>query len=227
MGQGSINANCSGRKQMFISAIALPAAVMLAVILSSCAHTKFLNTWRDPAYAGHPKKVLVHSVGRDPTVKTMFENHLVEQLKEHGVAAVAGHKFLPDTLVVDREAIRQLVKEKGMDAVFIAGPTNRKDLESLRPGELSYAATVYEGQVENYDSFSAFVNGSVYSAGTYAGEEVFVEMVLYDARSNRRIWSALSRTRIWDTEVDEIKPAVSRVVEMLVDEKIIPEKEQQ
>jgi hypothetical protein len=65
------------------------------------------------------------------------------------------------------------------------------------------------------------VNGVVYSAGTYAGEEISVEMVLYDVGSNRRIWSALSRTYIWDTGVDEIKPAVSRVVEMLVKEKII------
>jgi hypothetical protein len=207
---------------MFMRAGAVLTSVLLVVALLACAKTKFLNSWRDPAYSGYPKKVLVHSVGRSPTVKMMFENHLVEQLKAHGVAGVAGHDFLPDSLVIKQEAIRQLAGEKGVDAVFIAGPTNRKDLESLRPGEQSYAAAVYEGDVEDYDSFTAFVNGVVYSAGTYAGEEVSVEMVLYDISSNKRIWSALSRTYIWDTGVDEIKPAVSRVVDMLVDAKIIP-----
>ena len=203
--------------------VVVSACVLLgAVVLSSCAHTKVLNSWRDPAYTGQPKKILVHSVGRDPTVKTMFENKLVEQLEAHGVDALASYEFLPDTLIVNREAIRRLVKEKGMDAVFIAGPTNRKDLQSLRPGEHSYASVVYEGQEEDYDSFSAFVNGAVYSVGTYAGEEVFVEMVLYDVNSNKRIWSTLSRSRIWDSAVDEVKPAVNQVVEMLVAEKIIP-----
>lgn len=220
--RGLIHANGFGKKCILILANVLLTPVVLAAVLSSCAHTKFLHTWRDPAYTGQPKKILVHSVGRSPTVRTMFENQLVEQLKAHGVAALAGHEFLPDTMVVNREAIRQLVKEKGMDAVFIAGPTNRKDLESLRPGELSYAAAVYEGTVQDYDSFTAFVNGVVYSAGTYAGEEVFMEMVLFDGSSNRPIWSALSRTHVWDTGVDEIKPAVDRVVELLADEKVIP-----
>jgi hypothetical protein len=152
----------------------------------------------------------------------MFENKLVEQLEAHGVDALAGYEFLPDTLVVNSEAIRRLVKEKGMDAVFIAGPTNRKDLESLRPGETSYASGLYEGQVESYDRFSAFVTGAVYSAGSYEGEEIFVETVLYDVGSGKRIWSALSRSRIWDSAVDEIEPAVNRIVEMLVADKIIP-----
>lgn len=53
-------------------------------------------------------------------------------------------------------------------------------------------------------------------------EDVLVEMVLYDVRSNKRIWSALSRTYIRDTGVEVIKPAASRIVEMLAAEKIIP-----
>lgn len=212
----------SFRTGTFMRAGAVLTSVLLVVAASACAKTKFMNDWRDPAYTGRPKKILVHSVGKDPTVKTMFENRLVEQFEAHGVDALAGYEFLPDTLVVNSEAIRRLVREKGMDAVFIAGPTNRKDLESLRPGETSYASGLYEGQVENYDRFSAYVTGAVSSAGSYEGEEVFVEMVLYDVGSNKRIWSALSRSRIWDSAVDEIDPAVSRIVEMLVAEKIIP-----
>lgn len=217
-----LKSNVFERNRVVARACVLLGAVMLAVVFSSCAHTKVLNTWRDPAYTGQPKKILVHSVGRDPTVRIMFENQLVERLGKHGVAAIASHEFLPGTLVVNRDALRQLVETKGMDAVFIAGPTNRKDLQSLRPGEMSYAAVVYEGEVSDYDSFTAFVNGVVYSTSTYAGEEVFLEMTLYDAKTKKRIWSTLSRSRIWDTAVDEIKPAVSRVEKMLVDAKIIP-----
>ena len=202
--------------------------IVLAVALSSCAYTNFQDTSRDPAYSGQPKKILVHSVGRtpvaraSPTLSTMFENEVVEQLEQHGVGALAGHEFLSDSVVSDEEAIKQLVKDKGVDAVFIAGPTNRKDLETLRPGETSYAAGLFEGQMEDYDRFSAFVNGAVNSAGTYAGKKVLLEMVLYDVRSGRRIWSALSRTYIWDIPVDAIKPMVGQIAEMLSAERIIP-----
>jgi hypothetical protein len=201
---------------------ALLGLVLFAVSLLCCSPTKFVNAWRDSSYQGHPRKVLVHSVGRNPTVRTIFENELVEQFGQHGVDALASHTFLPESAVVNREAVKRLVEAKGCDALFIAGPTNRKELESLRPGEQSYAFAIYEGQVEDYDSFNAFVNGSVHSAGTYAGEKVFTEMALYDAASKKRIWSALSRTYVWDTPVKEIKPVVSRIVEMLADENIIP-----
>ena len=120
---------------MFMRAGAVLTSVVLVVALLACAKTKFLNAWRDPAYQGRPVKVLVHTLAKSPTVKIMFENRLVEQLGKHGVAALAGHEFLPDSLVVNREAVMRVVREKGIDAVFIAGPTNRKDLESLRPGE--------------------------------------------------------------------------------------------
>ena len=206
----------------------LLATAVLAVALSSCAYTKFQDTSRDPAYSGQPKKILIHGVGRNPTVRTsptlrtIFEDQLVEQLEQHGVGALAGHEFLADSVVLNREAIKQLVKDKEVDAVFIAGPTNRKDLETLRPGETSYAVGLYEGQMEDYDRFSTFVNGAVNSAGTYAGKKVLLEMVLYDVRSDRRIWSALSRWYMWDTSVDAIKPMAAQIVEVLSAEKIIP-----
>lgn len=202
--------------------------IVLAVVLSSCAYTKFRDTSRDPAYSGRPKKILVQSVGRNPTVRTshtlrtIFEDQLVEELEQRGVGALAGHEFLTDSVAIDRDALKQLVKDKEFDAVFIAGPTNRKDLATLRPGEMSYAAGLYEGRMEDYDRFSAFANGAVNSAGTYAGKKVLMEMVLYDARSGRRIWSALSRWYVWDTSVDAIKPMVAGIVEVLSDEKIVP-----
>ena len=86
----------------------------------------------------------------------------------------------------------------------------------------SYAGGLYEAQAENYDSFTAFVNGAVSSAGSYAGEDITLEMVLYDVRSNKRIWSALSRWYVWDSAVDDIQPAVNEIIEKLSAEKIIP-----
>lgn len=193
--------------------------VALAVAFSSCAHTKITSTWKDPAYQGHPKKILVHVMSVNPTVKIIFENQLVSQFEKHGMDALASHGLLPDDLVLDREAMRKLVREREIDTVFVAGPTNRKDLNTLRPGEVSYASAVYS---DPGDNTFASVSGFVYSPGTYAEEDVSAEMVLYDVSAKKRIWSALSKTYVWNTRTEEIKPAVQLIIDKLVAEKIIP-----
>jgi hypothetical protein len=196
----------------------LPAA-LLAVLLSSCAHTKIIATWKDPQYQGHPQKILVHVMAQSPTVRIMAENQLAEQFEKHGMAALVSHNFLPDDLVIHREAIKKLVQEKGIDTIFIAGPTNRKDLQTLRPGEVSYAVAVYG---ETDEGFSMAAAGFVYTPGTYAEQNVTAEMVLYDVGEKKRIWSALSKTYVWNTRAEEVKPVVQKIIKMLVDEKIIP-----
>ena len=76
--------------------------------------------------------------------------------------------------------------------------------------------------MEDYDRFDSFVKGSLNSTGTYAGKKVLMELVVYDVKLNRRIWSALTSTYIWDTPADAVKPMVSDIVQKLSREKIIP-----
>jgi len=193
-------------------------ALTLAVLLSSCAHIRLSDTWKDPGYQGHPQKVLVLAMARSKTVEIMFENQLVEQLERHGLIAVAGHDVLPDDLALQREALKRAVKEKDIDTIFIAGPTNRQDLKALRPGERSYADEAFaDPSTGNYLNYG----GPSYDSGIYV-KHVNVEMVLYDVRLNKRIWSALGDIKIWDTPEKEIQPAVKHIMEVLISEKIIP-----
>jgi hypothetical protein len=198
--------------------VLLPA-VALAVALLSCAHTKIISTWKDPEHQGYPKKILVYDMAVSPDVKIISENLFVEQFEKHGVSALASHKFLPDDLVIDKEALKKIIKEQEIDTVFIGGPRNRKDLQTLRPGSVSYQSAVY---ADPDDGFYAAVSGFAYTPGTYAEEEVAWELVIYDVSTRKRIWSALSETYVANTRVEEIKPVVDRIMEMLVADKIIP-----
>jgi hypothetical protein len=191
----------------------------LAVMLSSCAHTKIISTWKDPGYQGHPRRILVHVIARNPTAKIMLENQLAEQFEKHGLTALVSHDFLPDQLTIDKEAIKKLVKEKDIDTLFFGAPTNRTDLESLRPGQMSYGTAVYENPDDN---FYAAVSAYTYQPGTYAEEEVASEMVVFDVQGRRRVWTALAKTYISNTKAQEIAPAVKQIMEMLVRDKIIP-----
>ena len=197
----------------------LLTAIVLVFALSACAHTKIISTWRDSGYQGHPKKILVYVMARSPDVKAIVENQLVAKFEEHGLIAIASHRFLADSLVIDKDAMKKLVTENGVDTIFIAAPKNQNDLQTLRPGQMTYEAAVY---VNTDDDFFAAVSGVTYQPGTYAEEEDTAEMVIYDVSARKRVWSALSKTYVWNTKVEEIKPAVDRVVELLVADKIIP-----
>jgi hypothetical protein len=194
-------------------------AVALAVALSSCAHTTIISTWKDPEHQGYPKKVLVYDMAISPDVKIISENLFVEQFKKHGVSALASHKFLPDDMVVDKEALKKIVKEQEIDAVFIGGPRSRKDLQTLRPGSVSYQSAVY---ADPEDGFYAAVSGFAYTPGTYAEEEVAWELVLYDVSTKKRIWSVAAETYVENTRVEEVRPGVARIIKLLVADKMIP-----
>jgi hypothetical protein len=73
--------------------------------------------------------------------------------------------LLPDDLVIDKVAMKKLVQEKGIDTLFVAGPKSRKNLQTLRPGQVSYSAVVY---ADPDDGFFAVVSGFTYKPGTYA-----------------------------------------------------------
>jgi hypothetical protein len=194
-------------------------ALALAVALSSCAHTKIISTWKDPGYQGHPKKILVYGMARSPDVRAIFENQLVEQFRERGLYSLASHQFIPDELVIDKEALKKVVKENEIDTIFIAHPSNRKDLQTLRPGEVSYSTAVY---ANSDDDFFMAVSGASYKPGTYSEEEVTMEMIIFDVITKKRVWSALSETYVGNTRDEEIAPAVKLIMKALVDSKIIP-----
>jgi hypothetical protein len=194
-------------------------AVALAVVLSSCAHTKIVSTWKDPEYQGHPKKVLVHGIAYNPDIKAVFENRIVDRFSKHGVAAVASHGLLPDSLEIDREAVKKLVIEKEIDTIFVAHPISRTELQTLRPGSVSYSATVY---VDPNSNFVMAAAGPSYKPGTYAEMEGIYELVIYDVNARKRVWTAVVETYVSDTRMEEMNPALDKIMARLLADKMIP-----
>ncbi len=197
----------------------LTVLVLFLLLQSACAHTKILSTWQEPGYHTDPGKVLVHAMARDPDVIAIFENEMVERFKKRGIDAIAGHRFLTDDIAVERGAITKVVKEQGIDTLFLAGPKSRKALESLRPGELSYGAA---GYVSPDDNVGVFVSGLFYQPGTYAEDEVTWDMVIYDVREKKLVWSAVVKTYIWTNRVEEIRPALDKIMKRLLADKVLP-----
>lgn len=198
--------------------VLLPVVALLAA-LSACAHTKVLNSWREPEHQGAPKKVLVHAMAMDPTVKTMFENMLVARLKERGVEALASSRVLPDSMELDKAAMRKLVQEKGIDTILVGHPIDQKVIESFKPGHVSYSATVY------FDPDGSFVMAAVgptYVPGIDEKLQGTAEFVMFDVPTKRRVWVIQTKTFVGDTRAGEVEPMVDLVMERLRADKMIP-----
>lgn len=192
---------------------------VLVAALSACAHTKVVNTWRDPEHKRLPKKVLVHAMAMSPTVKDLFENMLVNRLKERGVDAVASHGILPDSMELDKAAMKKVVAENGIDTIFVGHAIDKKVIETFKPGHVTYGATVY------FDPDGAFVMAAVgptYAPGVDDGEQGTVEFVMFDVAAKKRVWVVQTKTFVSNTRTEEIKPMVNLVMERLQADKMIP-----
>jgi hypothetical protein len=193
--------------------------VVLVLALSACAHTKIINTWRDPEHERYPKKVLVHAMAMSPTVKDLFENMLVNRLKDRGVDAVASHGILPDSMELDKAAMKKVVGENGIDTILVGHLLDKKVVETLKPGHVTYGATVY------FDPDGSFVMAAVgpaYVPGVDDDEQAIAEFVMFDVVARKRVWVVQTKTFVSNTRTEEVKPMVDLIMERLQADKMVP-----
>lgn len=96
------------------------AAFIMAFIFLACTSTKISDTWMDVTYKGPPRKILVINMFQDPSTRRLFEDEIVEALKDYNVDAVVKYTVVPpDQIVFDKDAIAAQAKEAGADTVLI------------------------------------------------------------------------------------------------------------
>ena len=55
-------------------------SVMCGLILTSCAQTTTLSSWKDESYSGQIKNVLIIGASEKPGIRRMFEQEFANQL---------------------------------------------------------------------------------------------------------------------------------------------------
>jgi len=193
--------------------------VFLAVA-ASCAPTKTLHVWKDDQYNQRLKKVLIIAVTEQEYMRDHFENVLAENLESRGIAAVASNKVLPQPAAkVDREVIAAKVRELGIGNVLVSRSVSKKEVSQLTPGGLYFVPTnYYSGYYGFYsDSFLAVsVPGAAYDA-----EFFNIVTNVYDAHSEKLIWSYLSQVRVEGSKQGAINPFITTLLKQLDDGKLL------
>jgi len=210
---------------------ALALLSVLLVGLSGCTTLQVKEIWKDEAFQGHPKSVLVVAVMKNLTVQRMFESEFAKRLKGRGINAVESFRVLSDGVALEgdagREAVVAAIKAQGIDAVLMTRVTGRRSHKEEIPG-----MTITAGYGYPYGGAGAWGGyaGVAYTFGGpsqpttqgYSHETVFldIETHLFDAKAEKLIWGARSELRVSGPPQQEIEPYVDRVTRELFKDKL-------
>ena len=192
--------------------------MMTALLLTACATTDLTSSWKDPSYQHQPRTILVVAMTRKPINKRIIEDEFVRQLKARGTDALASYTLMPDEKQGDREFIAKTMKDHGAEAVLISRMARKKTVHTFVPGRLTYPPSYYN----NWRDYYGYGAQTVYTPGyTVEDEYAVMEVNLYDAGSEKLIWSASSETEIEGTNSGQIKSYVGVMVSTMNGLKIL------
>jgi len=89
----------SSVRRTLVYALALLPALLVG--LSGCTTLQVKEIWKDEAFQGHPKSVLVVAVMKNLTVQRMFESEFAKRLKGRGINAVESFRVLSDGVALE------------------------------------------------------------------------------------------------------------------------------
>ncbi|UCD36160.1 MAG: hypothetical protein JSU90_04845 [Nitrospiraceae bacterium] len=184
--------------------------LFVLILVSSCAATKLASTWKDSSYQGDIKRVFVIGAAQNPGMRRIFEREFATELKSHGLYAVPSHEYIPQDTMLDKDAIVSKVRELDMDTVLVTRLLDKKRIVQDIPGY--------------YTSWPQYYKAGYQSScprGSRCDDVVALETNLYEVKTEKLVWSALTKTFIEDGTYQLIREFVQVIMENLMNEGLI------
>jgi len=187
------------------------------LIITSCATTTFLKSWRDTNYHGPVKKVFVISVDKDPGRRNLIENEFVRQFKARGTDAVASTEFMSGNEDMKRDLFESKAREQGSDAVLVAKFIRKETEDTYTPQGDSGDQIIFSAENDAIFQFPVTEEPE----RSYVYKIAVMQLTLYDTETKKLIWSSRTRTKYQGSRTEQIKPFVDTVLRRLAGEKLI------
>jgi hypothetical protein len=197
-----------------------------AVLLCSCAATSVKKTWKSPDLRGPVGRIAVLAIEERGLLRQGIENRFVGQLINDGASALPTYDLLAlPQIKQDKRAAAARLNENGAKALIIVRLASKTDkYREIMPGSERYAATITGWETVGwYDYFSL---GLMSLSSTYAEmkEYVFLETSVYDLKTEKRVWSVVTRTVVTENmdRIAELDPLIAKIVAAMKIDGVIP-----
>ena len=183
--------------------------LLLSIVLTSCASTEIISSWREPnkeLKISNLNKVLVVALFKNETSSHNAEDEMVRYLKGKGIVS---YDYLNSSFnKKNEEAIRTKIKKDGFDGAI----TMRLiDVDK----ETNYSKGSISGYPIYYQTFSGyyFRSWNYYNdPGYYTTTKTYtVETNVFSIKEDKIIWTGLTETTD-PTGVDKMTKEIAKVV---------------
>jgi hypothetical protein len=169
--------------------------IAMLMVIASCMETRFSNVWVDENYQKGPiNDVLVMAIFPSPERERMVEDEMAKQLRSRGVNTYLSYVEFPDKQPSEDEIISGLNKP-GINSVLVTKFIRREYKNTNNPNN--------PWNPSNPQPFA------------------IIETSLYDVKTQKKIWSALSQTWIIGTDSRLASSYVSDVLKKLAEDELI------
>lgn len=193
--------------------------LMIMLFTASCATTKTLHVWKDEGQSQKLGKTMIFALADMERMRDHMENMLAWRLRDKGIDASASNKVIPQLgAKPDREAIAAKVRELGVQNVVVIRPVSKSEYSDLVPGGLYIVpVSYYSGWNSFYADSYAFV---AYPGSAYDVEFFTLVTNIYDVRSEKLVWSYLSKTKVETSREGAINPFIETIINQLESSKL-------
>ncbi len=194
--------------------------IMLIAVAISCASIKTEFLWKDEACNQRLQKVLVISVAEPDFMQKHFEDVLSDRLSSRDVEAVPANKvFSQPGEKLGQAAIAAKVRELGIESVLVARAIDKEETAQL------LSRGVYVVPVSYYGGWYNFYSGAsslVPTFGSAYDTEFFTVVAnIYEAGSERLIWSSVSKIKVENSRQGAINPFIDVLLKQLEKSKLL------
>lgn len=208
--------------------IKYPILILLIVLfIASCGSTTAITaSYKEPNAKGDYKKVFITALTDNNAAKQNVENRISELLVSRGAATIKSVDVLPPNFrkvaeSKDKNLVIQKIQEKGCDGIMTIALVNKENETRYVQGTSYYPAGVpYYG---GFGAYYAYGYDNFYSPGYYTTDKIYyLEVNLYDATTEKLVWSAQSKTYNPESLDDFLNGYVKAIGEEMTKDGIIP-----
>jgi hypothetical protein len=184
----------------------LMGLALLGFLATACSSTTVKNSWVKPGYSDKIENVYLIGIAKEEDYRRIFEETFKRRLSGQGVRAVTSHNDLPKDQENSRENIIKAMSANSCDSVLLTKLVRKRTEAGTKGQGINVVKTTpaplyydpwYNSWGSYYNQGYSVVNIQPSSPGTTT---LIIESVLYDLKTEERIWAAQLET------VEELDP---------------------